>query len=134
PDSSRNSFGLLRLEVVGSSSSSLGTIEKAFNDQLRNLVSGLLKEDEIIETQRRTHAERAARLATPLGRARELARGVLSGRSVTDVLSPLKEGALLPEVSVDAVRQAALTLLHERKRSVIEIYPKGWQDPWQEPM
>lgn len=53
---------------------------------------------------------------------------------MTDVLSPLKEGALLPEVSVDAVRQAALTLLHERKRSVIEIYPKGWQDPWQEPM
>ena len=133
-ESSEKSYGLARLEIVGSSSNSLGTIEKAFNDQLKSLTTGTLKEEEIIETQRRLLAERAARLATPLGRARELARGVLFGQTPGAVLAPLKEGAQLTEVSVEAVRQAALGLLHERNRSAIEIYPKGWQDPWQEPM
>lgn len=134
PENSENSYGLFRLEIVGSSSNSLGTIEKAFGDQLESLTTGTLKEEEIVETQRRMQAERAARLSTPLGRARELSRGVLFGKAPQDVLLPLKEGALLPEVSVESVRQAALTLLHERNRSAIEIYPKGWQDPWQEPM
>lgn len=134
PESSHKSFGLARLEIVGSSSRSLGTIEKGFDDQLKRLTTGALTAEEVAETQRRLNAERAARLSTSLDRARELAQGVLFGQSPASVLAPLKKDAPLAEISVEDVRRAALSLLHERNRTAIEIYPKGWQDPWQEPM
>jgi LysM repeat protein len=52
----------------------------------------------------------------------------------TAILAPLDEDAPLSEMNAESVRVAALQLLATSKRSSIEIYPKGWQDPWQEPM
>jgi LysM repeat protein/predicted Zn-dependent peptidase len=133
-ESSPEGYGLFRLEIVGSNSQSLGTIEKGFEDELKLVTQGLLKGDEIVEAQRHLREKRAEALLTPLGRAKQLARGVLLGKTTDEVLSPLKEGAPLAEVSADDVRTAALSLLAGHKRSSIEIYPQGWQDPWQEPM
>jgi LysM repeat protein len=122
------------LEIVGSSSRSLGTIEKGFEDQLKALSTQGIKEDELAVVLGLLKSQRAQQLDTPLDRARALSRGVLLGISRDEVLAPLDEDRPLFEVNAEDVRMAAAELLSTRRRSAIEIYPKGWQDPWQEPM
>lgn len=129
-----SSYALPRVEIVGSNSTSLGTIEKGFEDQLKALSTKGIKDDELSEVLAALKSERAKRLETPLDRARALSRGVLLGMSRDEVLAPLAEDKTLFEVSPEDVRLAAAELLSTRRRSSIEIYPKGWQDPWQEPM
>jgi len=126
--------GLARLEIIGNNSRSLGTIEKHFDTQLRAMGRRAPRAEEVLAVQR-TFRERAKqRLETPEERARALARGVLFGRSPDSILLPLKEDAPIAELSPENVRLAALELLAPHRRSAVEIYPKGWQDPWQVPM
>jgi LysM repeat protein/predicted Zn-dependent peptidase len=135
-DESANPAGpaLARVEILGSSSQSLGTIEKGFDTQLSELASKGPNEAEIVEIQKSLRAQRAELLTTSLERSRALSWGVRFGATPVQVLAPLDEEAELSPVAAVDVRRAAAEVLSIRKRSAIEIYPQGWQDPWQQPM
>lgn len=126
--------GLSRVEIVGSNSRSLGTIEKSFDTALRQLASVEPKAEEVTDAETQLRSLAGQRLITPLARARELSRGVMLGRSPQDILAPLAEGEVVTRITPKQVRLAALEMLSPVRRSAIEIYPKGWQDPWQKPM
>lgn len=125
---------LARVEIVGSNSRSLGTIEKGFDTQLRELSSKGPSEAEILEIQQSLRAQRAEELTTSLQRSRALSLGVRWGASPDQVLAPLKTDAEMSPIAAADVRRAAAEVLSTHKRSAIEIYPQGWQDPWQQPM
>ncbi len=125
---------LLRLQIVGTSSNSLGTIENGFNQQLNALVAQGMKEEELRVIQEELREKRKAKLMSSLDRAKALSRGVLLGQSSKEVLSPLGEGGETSSLTPLDVKQAAARWLDPLRRSAIEIYPKGWQDPWQVPM
>ena len=133
-DESRYGYGLARLEIVGSNSRSLGTIEQSFDAQLRALAAKDPTPSELAEAQEALREAAAAKLETPLARSATLAEGVLLGQSPRQILAPLDPDYVPAELSPERVRLAAASLLSPEKRSAVEIYPKGWQDPWQQPM
>ncbi len=126
--------GLDRLSVLGSGNRSLGVIEKAMDSQLRMLARKGPTSQEVRDAQRQRRVDLARRLENSAARSYALARGVRLGRSTTEILSPLQAKADYPEVKIQEVRLAAAGLLNARQRSSVEIYPRGWQDPWQQPM
>lgn len=125
---------LARVEILGSSSQSLGTIERGFDLQLSELASQGPSDAEIVEIQKSLRTQRAQHLTTSLERSRALSWGVRFGATPAEVLAPLDEEAELRPVAALDVRRAAAEVLSSHKRSAIEIYPLGWQDPWQQPM
>lgn len=126
--------GLSRLEILGSNSRSLGTIEKSFGAELRKLATQGPSEDEVGRFLQARRDRLADALKTPQGRALALAQGSLAGREPKSVLLPLQPHAELPGLSAERVAAAASELLSPWLRSTVEVYPKGWQDPWQAPM
>ena len=133
-DAAPRGHALYQIGIVGTGSRSLGTIEKAFDTQINQLASRGPTASEVVDAQRRLREKRAQSLVTSHQRAYALAQGVRLGRSADEILSPLDPEAKEPELSREEVRLAALHFLGARRRSAIEIYPKGWQDPWQKPM
>lgn len=126
---------LVRLEVVGSGSQSLGTIEKLLDDEVRAVQTNPPSAAEIADARAQLAARERSELSTAEGRARALARGVLRGREPTSILAPLDEQrAPAKEIESSALVRLAQARLDRYRRSVVEVYPKGWQDPWQTPM
>lgn len=125
---------LSRLAVTGSNSSSLGLIEKQLDTELRALWNRPPSEAQVRDVERQLYGEAAKRLETSLGRARELSRGGLFGKSPERILAPLGTAEDVLELTPERLRQAAATLLLPHRRVTVEVYPKGWQDPWQTPM
>jgi LysM repeat protein/predicted Zn-dependent peptidase len=125
---------LLRLEVVGSNSRSLGIIEASLDKELRDL--GLVgpSEEEVTWVRKELAREAAHQLDTSLGRASALSQGMLAGRRSDQILAPLSADYSGPEITRERIQKAALSLLAPHRRSTVEVYPKGWQDPWQAPM
>ncbi len=124
---------LLRLRFTGTGSRSLGTIEKLLESEVRKLAKQGPKASELQETLQRLSQERADRLLTAQGRAKALSEGVLRGKAAEEILSPLSSEMPF-DLSPEEVRLAAAHYLVPERRSAIEIYPQGWQDPWQKPM
>lgn len=133
-DDRMSTHSLSRIEIIGSNSRSLGTIEKAFDSQLRQLSRVAPSPSEIRKVQEAEQQLKSAGLQTSRDRAQAVAHGVIIGQSPNQVLEPLAPDASLNEMSPERVRLAAAQLLAPTRRSAIEIYPKGWQDPWQVPM
>lgn len=125
---------LLRLRVSGTGSRSLGTIEKLLETEVSAVARVGLSEAELLETSQRMQQTRREALLTAPGRARALCEGVLRGLSPNEILAPLEEAEQPVPLTREEVRLAALKYLVPERRSAIEIYPKGWQDPWQTPM
>ncbi|HSC87666.1 MAG TPA: LysM peptidoglycan-binding domain-containing protein, partial [Polyangiaceae bacterium] len=125
---------LARLEIVGRGSQSLGTIEKEVEAQIDLLAKQGPKLDELAKVERALRQRELQELSSSEQRARQLARGRLLGRSAESILAPLDEQKTESEPNGEAVRSAVARYLGVRSRSVVEVYPKGWQDPWQAPM
>ncbi|HXS17746.1 MAG TPA: LysM peptidoglycan-binding domain-containing protein, partial [Polyangiaceae bacterium] len=125
---------LARIEVVGRYPHALGLIEKELSDQLRLLATTGPTPQELTQYAAQLAQEERACLATAQLRAATLARGLLHGFSSSQLLLPLGPEYLPAVPSADQIKAAALTLLIESRRNVVEVYPKGWQDPWQAPM
>jgi LysM repeat protein/predicted Zn-dependent peptidase len=125
---------LARIEVVGRFPHALGLIEKELTDQLRLLARMGPTDAELSRYAAQLAQEERAQLATAELRAATLARGMLQGFSASQLLRPLalEYSPVVP--SADQIKAVALTLLIESRRNVVEVYPKGWQDPWQTPM
>lgn len=125
--------GLLSMRLSGTGPQSLGTIEKLLEQELRTLSTVAPSVDELDLVEKRL-AERRQRLLEDVpSRSRALAEGVLRGESAAQVLAALgPEEAPLP--NAEAVRLATARFLVPSHQSIVEIYPKGWQDPWQVPM
>ena len=125
---------LARLEVIGRFNHSLGLIEKDLNEQLRLLARNGPSAAELSHWGSVWSADTRMQLATPADRATHLSLGVLRGMSAEQVLAPLSEEYAPRLPTVDQIKSAAASLLQESQCSVVEVYPKGWQDPWQTPM
>lgn len=122
------------LHVQGRGSRSLGIIESELERQIRNLAQAgptAAEWQELLE-QRRARLTQA--LITSHDRAEQLSRLTLFGASPRELLAPLDQ-EFVPELpSTAQIKQAAAELLATERRSMVEVYPKGWQDPWQVPM
>ncbi len=126
---------LVRLEIVGSGPQSLGTIEKALDDELRAVQANPPSEAEIADARSALALREQSELSTAEGRARALARGALHGKEPSVILAPLASAERAsPEFERAALGRLAQTRLGRYHRSIVEVYPKGWQDPWQTPM
>jgi len=125
--------GLLSMRLSGTGPQSLGTIEKVLEQELRTLSSVAPSTDELSEVERRLSERRQSLLRDAPSRARALSEGVVRGASAAQVLAAL-DGAGADPVAPEDVRLAAAHFLVASRQSTIEIYPKGWQDPWQTPM
>lgn len=123
-----------RLEVVGKNSSALGAIEKQLDTQLRQLWTVGPTAEELAFAEQRLQELIKTRLETAPDRARALAAGVLYGSSPEQILAPLSAVAEGFRLTSDRIKHAAFALLAEHRRVTVEVYPKGWQDPWQSPM
>lgn len=123
-----------RLLVEGRQSHSLELVENALDKVTKELGTQAPTVAEI-DAARRTLQERAREsLVTPLDRARLLGQAVQRGERARSVLDPLLEAPEDTGPNPELVRQAAFQALGRRARSVVEVYPKGWKDPWQAPM
>lgn len=120
---------LLSIHAVGTTAASLEHIQKALDAELNKLGQFGLRSEELAAAQAARRRVRAAELASNLGQARALSRGALLGQDPERILAWVD-----PEVSNVALARAVREYLHQRRRSVVEIYPKGWSDPWQTPM
>ncbi len=125
---------LARIEVVGRFNHSLALVEKELDRQIRALGQSGPTDEELAEYERRLLAEQKAQLITPRSRAFQLSRGMLAGSDPRAILAPLSEEYRPALPTKEAIKSVALSVLAEHQRSVVEIYPKGWQDPWQAPM
>lgn len=125
---------LARIEVAGRGSQSLGTIEKELDGQIDQLAKVAPAADEVLAAQKALHEQRARELVSSRDRALRLSRGRLLGLPAAQILAPLAHETAPNELSGEAIRQAVARYLGASQRSVVEIYPKGWQDPWQAPM
>lgn len=125
--------GLLSLRVVGTGPQSLGTIEKLIEQEVRALATVAPSAEELEQVQERLRERRRAVLASASSRARALSEGLLRGQDI-DVVLGAPGGDEVGSVDGEAVRLAALRYFVPSRQSTIEIYPKGWQDPWQVPM
>lgn len=125
---------LARIDVLGRTNSSLGTIESELNSELTRLMRQGPTNEELARGRAWRKKEQVEELLSTQGRAFALARGGLLGRSPAQILAPLQNEADAEGPSAEAVRQAASTYLANAQRSIVEVYPKGWQDPWQSPM
>ncbi len=125
--------GFFSLHAVGTGAAALGAIEKAVDAELAKVGQYGLRPEEVRAARSSLAQRRALELASNLGRARALSRGVLFGGTPEGILSEPESTELL-ELSNVSLARAAREHLHSRRRTVIEIYPKGWQDPWQTPM
>lgn len=121
---------LFSLYAVGTGAAALGAIEKAVDAELTKVGQYGLRPEEVRAARSTLAQQRALELASNLGRARALSRGVLLGGTPEAILSEPEPA----EISNVTLARAAREYLHSRRRTVIEIYPKGWQDPWQTPM
>lgn len=126
--------GLARIDVVGRGSQSLGTIEDELDHEIDRLGKEGPSRAELDDAKRRLHEQAQRALLTPLDRARELSRGALYGVPAQQILAPLATESPELEFDGESVRRAMAHYLPKKLRSVVEIYPKGWQDPWQAPM
>ena len=125
---------LFALAINSRSNKSFTRIEGKLRAQLRTLASNGPSKSELEEFRQQASRDAKASLATDQLRAKELSWGVTQGRSPEQVLAPLSDKSTELDLTIDAVRQAARTILSERKRVAVEVYPKGWRDPWQTPM
>jgi LysM repeat protein/predicted Zn-dependent peptidase len=125
--------GLLSMRVAGTGPQSLGTIEKVLEQELRALSSVAPSSDELSEVERRLSERRQGLLHGASSRARALSEGLVRGMTAGQVLAVV-EGGSSGHPEPEAIRQAAARFLVAARQSTIEIYPKGWQDPWQVPM
>lgn len=71
---------------------------------------------------------------TPEDRARALTRGAIRGLNPELVLEPLGEDEAWMQASREEISAIVRSHFGKRQRSVIEVYPKGWKDPWETPM
>lgn len=126
--------GLVSLRISGTGPQSLGTIEKLLEQELRTLATVAPSADELSQAQERLRERRRSQLADPKSRARALSEGLLRGTAPSEVLSVLNDDEKTPPPDGEAVRLAALRYFVPSRQSTVEIYPKGWQDPWQVPM
>lgn len=125
---------LARLEVIGRFNHALGLVESELTAQLRLLGNAGPTEAELLQYKKSLVDERQAQLTTNLGRAKVLSRGLLDGSSSVDLLAPLGPEYVPDVPTAERIKLVASQLLVEARRSVVEVYPKGWQDPWQAPM
>lgn len=122
---------LFALHAVGTGAAALESIEKAVDAELVKVGQYGLRPEELEAAQAILARRRAVELASNLGRARALSRGMLLGQPPERALSDSEDTS---EVSNVSLARAVREYLHSRRRTVIEIYPKGWRDPWQTPM
>src|SRR5690606_30264335 len=109
-------------------------IEKLLEQELRALATVAPSTDELTQALERMRAGRRSLLTEPQSRARALSEGRLRGHSPAEVLAVLHEDERRAQPDGEAVRLAAARYFVPARQSTIEIYPKGWQDPWQAPM
>lgn len=122
------------LSVQGRGSSSLGTIESELERHVRKLAQSGPTAAEWKELLEQRRARLSQALITSEDRAVQLSRLTLFGVSAREVLAPLDE-EFVPELpSTAQIKEAAAELLATERRSMVEVYPRGWQDPWQVPM
>lgn len=124
---------LLSIRAVGTTAASLEHIQRAIDAELNKIGQFGLRPEEFVAARAARRRVRAAELASNLGQARALSRGALLGLDPEHLLTQLDPHAD-PEVSNVALARAVREYLHARRRTVVEIYPKGWGDPWQTPM
>lgn len=125
---------LFALHAVGTGPAALENIERALDAELTKLGQfGLSAEELTAAHARRKHA-RAAELASNLGKARVLSRASLFGQGPEQVLNRADPLGAESDVTNTAIARAVREYLQPRRRTVIEVYPKGWNDPWQTPM
>ncbi len=122
---------LMSLAIVGTNSRSLGAIESALGAELAKMGRFGITPTEMAEAESRLEQERRSALSSSQGQSEALSRGVLFGASPSVILSPEVDEV---EVSNVALARAVREYLDARRRTIIEVYPKGWQDPWQVPM
>lgn len=123
---------LLSLHAVGTGPAALEGIQKAIDAELTKIAQFGLRPEELAAAEAALRQRRAEELASNLGKARALSAGVLEGREPAEVLD-VAAGAS-SEVSNVELARAVREYLQTRRRTVIEVYPKGWADPWQTPM
>lgn len=125
---------LARIEVIGGFNHALGLVESELTTQLRLLGNMGPTEAELLDYKKSLLNERQGQLATNWGRAQVLSRGLLDGASPAELLAPLGPEYVLEAPAPERIKLVASQLLVEARRNVVEVYPKGWQDPWQAPM
>jgi len=125
--------GLLSMRVSGTGPQSLGTIEKLLEQEIRALSTVAPSAEELAEVERRLRERRRGVLLDPRSRARALSEGLLRGMAAKQVLAALEdESTQAPDG--ESVRTAVAKYFVPSRLSTVEVYPKGWQDPWQVPM
>lgn len=125
---------LLSLHAVGTGPAALEGIQKAVDAELAKIAQFGLTAEERAAAEARLRQERVVELASNLGRAKAFSRVVLAGGSPDRVLSEAAGSGPSLEVSNVELARAVRQYLQSRRRTVVEIYPKGWSDPWQTPM
>ncbi len=125
---------VLRIFVQGRGSYAPEPIEEKLNQALGALASTGPSEAELESARTAMIRESREALMTPLDRARTLSAGALRGVAPETLLRPLAPDEAWARVSREEVGRAVRTYLTKRNRSVVEIYPKGWKDPWEVPM
>lgn len=125
---------VLRVFVQGRGSYAPEPIEEKLNQTLSHLASSGPTEAELESAHAAMIRESREGLMTPLDRAHALSAGALRGVDPMTILRPLGEDESWARATREEVGRAVRTYLTKRSRSVVEIYPKGWKDPWEVPM
>jgi predicted Zn-dependent peptidase/LysM repeat protein len=125
---------LFALHAVGTGPAALEGIQKALDAELAKIAQFGLSAEERAAAEAKLRHEQVVELASNLGRAKALGRAVLAGAPPEGVLSRAAGNEPDREVSNVELARTVREYLQSRRRTVIEIYPKGWSDPWQTPM
>lgn len=118
----------------GRGSQSLAALERELSEELARVEREGFSAPEIDDAKRRIQERAQIELAEPVARARRMGQAMLLGGSYRALFEPSRgESASFLERS-ERSRLALVQGLSPFSRSVVEVYPEGFKDPFQTPM